>query len=190
MKGEKIQMLILSTWNNFVEIFTGEFAWLTITLMVLGIIFCVVEAVIPGFGFFGIMGILFEIGAVLVHAFLCDGLKNPLQMLILIVMIVLIVLLIFLLFVRSARFGLLGKTAIVENRTAVPTDYGRKEQEEMKELLGKEGITTTDLRPIGKVRIGEETIEVCSKNGLVTRGEVVKVVAVEDNIIYVSKIVY
>lgn len=188
-KGEYMGQL-LSVWSEFTQIFVGEFAWLTITLMVLGIVFCLIEAVIPGFGFFGITGILLEIGAVLVHAFLCDGLNHPLQIVIMIMMIVLIVLLIFLLFVRSARFGLLGKTPIIENRTAIPKDYGEKDYQKMKQLVGKEGLTITECRPIGKVRIDSEVIEVCSKGGLISRGEVVKVVDVENDIIYVSKIIY
>ena len=88
-KEKDMAGLLLSIWNDFAEIFVGEYAWLTITLMVLGIIFCLIEAVIPGFGFFGITGILCEVGAVLVHAFLCNGIEHPLQILILIVMIVL-----------------------------------------------------------------------------------------------------
>lgn len=189
-KEKDMAGLLLSTWNDFAEIFVGEYAWLTITLMVLGIILCIIEAVIPGFGFFGIAGILCEVGAVLVHAFLCNGIEHPLQILILIVMIVLVVLLIFLLFVRSARFGLLGKTPIVENNTAIPKDYGQKDQDKLKSYIGKEAITLTECKPLGKIRICDEIIEVSTKGGLISKGEVVKIVAVEDNVVYISKLTY
>lgn len=180
---------ILATfWSEFASIFVGEFAWLTITLMVVGMVFCVIEAIVPGFGIFGILGIMCEVAAVVVHATLCSG--TPMQILILILLIVLVTLLIFLLFVRSARYGLLGKTPLVENKTAIPTNYGEKETEKLKSLIGKEGITTTECKPLGKMRIGEDIYEVCSKNSLILKGDVVKVVDVEDSIIYVSKITY
>ena len=34
-------------WESFVQIFTGPLSWLTITLIGLGIVFCIVEAVVP-----------------------------------------------------------------------------------------------------------------------------------------------
>ena len=181
-------MLAGSTWTEFVEIFMGEFAWLTITLMVLGMILCIIEAVIPGFGIFGISGIVCEVGAVVVNATLCNG--SPMQVLILILLITLLTLLIFLLFVRSARYGLLGKTPIVENKTAIPKDYGQKDQEQLKALIGKEGILLTECHPIGKMLLGEDVLEVSSKDTMIAKGDVVKIVAVEDSIIYVSKITY
>ena len=40
------------------------------------------------------------------------------------------------------------------------------------------------------MRINEEVFEVSSKDSLIEKGEVAKVVAVEDAIIYVNKITY
>lgn len=177
-----------STWSEFAEIFTGEFAWLTITLMVIGMILCIIEAIVPGFGIFGISGIIAEVCAVIVNATLCHG--TPMQVFILILLITLVTLLIFLIFVRSARFGLLGKTPIVENKTAIPENYGEKDETELKKLIGKDGITITECKPIGKIRIGGDIYEVSAKDTMILKDEVVKIVAVEDNTIYVSKITY
>ncbi|MBO5884358.1 MAG: hypothetical protein J6Q51_01015 [Clostridia bacterium] len=179
---------LLNVWNEFVEIFVGELAWLTITLMVVGIVLCLVEAIVPGFGIFGVTGIACEIASVIVHAVLCKG--SAVQIILLVVLITLITVLIFLIFVRSARYGLLGKTPIVENKTAIPVNYGQKDIEKLKTLIGKEGITTTECRPIGKMRINEDVYEVCSKNGLINKNEVVKITEVEDAVIYVAKISY
>mgnify|MGYP001625090626 CR=1 FL=1 len=183
-----MNLLAGSAWTEFVNIFVGEFAWLTITLMVLGMILCIIEAVVPGFGIFGISGIVCEVGAVVVNATLCNG--TPMQVFILILLITLFTLLIFLLFVRSARYGLLGKTPIVENKTAIPNDYGKQDQAKLKELIGKEGILITECHPIGKMRIGDVIYDVSSKDAMIAKGVVVKVIAVEDAIIYVNKAVY
>ena len=181
-------LLVGGAWSEFVSIFTGEFAWLTITLMAVGLILCIVEATIPGFGVCGITGIVCEIASVVIHATLCKG--SPLQILILILLITLVTLLIFLLFVRSARFGMLGKTPIIQNKTAIPENYGKEAQEELKKLLGKEGIIVSECRPVGKMRINENIFEVSAKDALIEKGEVAKVVAVEDAIVYVNKITY
>ena len=181
-------LLADGAWAEFISIFTGEFAWLTITLMAVGLILCIIEATIPGFGVCGISGLVCEVAAIVVHATLCKG--SPIQVLILIALITLVTLLIFLLFVRSARFGMLGKTPIIQNKTAIPENYGKEAQEELKKLIGKEGIIVNECRPIGKMRINDDVFEVSSKDSLIEKGEVAKVIAVEDAIIYVNKITY
>ena len=174
-------------WESFVQIFTGPLSWLTITLIGLGIVFCIVEAVIPGFGIFGILGIMCEVGAVVTNAIVSG---DPIQLLILFFLVTLITLLIFLLFVRSARFGVLGKTPFVENRASISENYGKEQAKKLSELVGKEGITTTECRPIGKVRINQEVYEVRSKNSMIKKGEVVRVVEIEDAMIVVDKLSY
>lgn len=174
-------------WANFVEIFTGPMSWLTITLMVVGMILCLIEAIVPGFGIFGILGILCEVGAVVTNAIVSG---DPIQVLILFLLVTLVTLLIFLLFVRSAKFGVLGKTPFVENRTAIAVDYGKEQEEKLKQLLGKEGITTTECHPTGKIRINQDFYEVRSKGSMIQKGEVVKVIDVDDSVLIVEKITY
>ena len=174
-------------WESFVQIFTGPFSWLTITLICVGIVLCLVEAVMPGFGIFGILGIMCEVGAVVTNAIVSG---DPIQVLILFLLVTLITLLIFLLFVRSARFGVLGKTPFVENRSSISVNYGKDQVKKLNELVGKEGIATTECRPIGKVRINQEIYEVRSKNTMIKKGEVVRVIEIEDTIIVVDKLSY
>ena len=174
-------------WESFIEIFTGPFSWITITLMVVGIVLCIIEAAMPGFGVFGILGIICEVGAVVTNAIVAG---DPIQVLILFLLVSLITLLIFLVFVRSARFGILGKTPLVEKRTSISENYGAEQEKELNELVGKEGIVTSSCRPIGKVRINQDVYEVRSNSALINKGEVVKVVAIEDMAIIVDKISY
>lgn len=174
-------------WNDFIAIFTSSFSWLTITLMAVGLVFCVIEAIVPGFGVWGVLGILCEIASVVVHAVFS---ADPAQVIILFLIITLLVLLIVLLFVRSARFGLLGKTPIVENKTAIPIDYVKQADKELAGLVGKEGITITSCKPVGKMRLNQDVYEVYSKGTMIEKGEVVKVVEIEDATIYVDKLSY
>ncbi|MBQ7884981.1 MAG: hypothetical protein IJ318_02670 [Clostridia bacterium] len=179
-------MLLANLWTEFCNLFT-QMHWIVILLLSLGVIFCIIEAVIPGFGFFGTMGILCEIAGVVVHAVFSG---SALQVLLLVLIIILVVILIFLIFIRSAKYGLLAKTAIVENETALPKDYREKATEELKSLVGKEGLTVTECRPVGKIRIGQETYEAQSVGAVIPKGDVIKVVAIEDARIMIDKLSY
>lgn len=179
-------MLLANLWTEFTSLFT-QMHWVVILLLSIGIVLCIIEAIIPGFGFFGVMGILCEIAGIVVHA-LTSG--SALQVLFLALIVVLVVVLIFLLFIRSAKHGLLAKTAIVENKTALPTDFRKKAEEELKSLIGKEGLAITECRPVGKIRIEQETYEAQSVGKVIPKGDVIKVVAIEDARIMIDKLSY
>lgn len=179
-------MLLANFWAELGGLFTNM-SWIVILLLSLGVIFCIVEAVIPGFGFFGIAGILCEIGGVVVHAIFSG---SVIQVFFLILIIVLITVILFLIFVNSAKHGLLAKSAIVENKTALPKDYREKTEEHLKELIGKEGLTLTECHPVGKIRIGQNTFEAQSIRAIIEKGEVIKVVAIEDARIMIDKLSY
>ena len=155
--------------------------------MSFGVVFCIVEAFIPGFGIFGILGIVFEIAGVVVHSIISG---SVLQVLILIILILLVTFAIFLLFIRSAKCGLLAKSAIVENKSSIPNDYKEKAENELKPLVGQQGTTLTECRPVGKIRIGNNTYEAQSKSSIIKKGEVIVVIAIEDARIMIDKITY
>ena len=94
------------------------------------------------------------------------------------------------LFIRSAKYGLLAKTALVENKSSIPKDYKEKAENELKPLIGQEGLTLTECRPVGKIRIGQNTYEAQSRNSIIQKGEVIMVVAIEDARIIIDKITY
>ena len=177
-------LLLGNTWGEFVDIFTGEYAWVTIVLMVVGLVLCLIEAILPGFGIFGSCGIICEVASVIVHATLCKG--TAIQIIILVLLLTLVTLLLFLIVVRSARYGLLGRTPLIDNSTAVPINYVQKEDERLREFIGKEGVLLTDCKPMGKAKIDGEIIEVCSKDSVIAKDQKVKVVDIEDSIIYVK----
>lgn len=180
-------MLLASNfWTELGNLFT-QMHWVVVLLLCLGVIFCIIEAVIPGFGFFGITGILCEIGGVVVHAVISG---SALQVFFLVLIIMLITLILFLIFVNSAKHGLLAKSAIVENKTSLPNDFREKAEEELKHLVGQEGLTLTECRPVGKIRIGQDTFEAQSIGPVIPKGQVIKVISIEDARIMIDKITY
>lgn len=179
-------MILASFWAEFVNLFT-QMHWSVILILALGIVLCVIEAAVPGFGVFGILGIGGQIAGIVVHAIISGSVA---QVFWLVILLLIITLLIFMLFIRSAKYGLLAKSALVENKSSIPNDYKIKAENELKPLVGQEGLALTECRPVGKIRIGQQTYEAQSKTTIIQKGEVVKIVGIEDARIMIDKITY
>ncbi len=156
-----------------------------ILLLVIGVIFCFIEAIVPSFGFWGITGILSTIAGIVIHAIVTS---SAIQVLIILVMLVLIFTLITLLFIRSAKYGLLAKLSFVENKTALPLNYEENFANEALNLVGKTAITVTELKPIGRVELEDKILQVSSKTSFIEKGTTVLIVKVEGKLIYVEKV--
>ena len=170
-------------WAEFTQIFTSM-QWYVILLLCLGLLLMFVEFFIPGFGFFGVSGLTLIAGGIITHAVLT---KSIVQVLGLLLIFSLVLIIMFLLFIRSAKYGLLGKTPFVEKSTAVPLNYDK--QSEFKNLIGKIGVAITPLRPTGKFVINDKVYEGINKDaGLIEKGEHLKVVEVEGIKIIVEKV--
>ena len=88
--------------------------------------------------------------------------------------------------IRSARYGLISKTPIVENSTAIPKDYGSNEKN-FGFLVNKVGTTKTICKPIGKMEIDNIEYQVISNGDYIEAGEKVRVVEVDGDTIVVKK---
>lgn len=156
-----------------------------ILLLVVGVVFCFIEAIVPGFGFFGITGILSTIGGIVVHAFVSG---SALQVLIILLVLALVFTLVTLMFIRSAKYGLLSRLSFVENKTALPLDYEEKSDYDDLNIVGKTAITLTEFKPVGKIELEDKIFEASAKSSFIDRGQQVIIVKVDSNIIYVEKI--
>src|SRR5574344_1934939 len=123
-------------WEEIVLMFS-TMQWYIYVPLILGVILLVIECFVPGFGFFGISGFACIIGAIVAQGVLY---KSVVQILFLISRTILA----FLIILRSARFGIIGKTPFVQNKTAIPVDYDKKN--ELKWLIGQRGVVVTPLR--------------------------------------------
>lgn len=160
--------------SSFARLFT-EMQVLPIILFVLGIIFCAVEMFIPGFGFFGISGVILIVAGIVVR-FIQDG-----DLLMLLYMILIAFLLLFLMFFvlsRAIRKGRLGKTAIFSVDSSVAEDKTEGTRD-FAFLVGQTGVTETMLRPVGKATFGGEVIDVVAREGFIDKGEKVTCISTE-----------
>lgn len=78
----------------------------------------------------------------------------------------------------------LGKKMILEK-----TQTGERSQtERAPELIGREGVAHSVLRPTGVAMVDGKRLDVVAESGMIERGNQIKVVAVEDNRVIVRKI--
>lgn len=160
--------------SNICAMFSGLGLISTICFIV-GITFLIIEIFIPGFGIFGFCGIGLTGFSVIFKVCIGDSVEEVLWTLLVAVVIIIILLTIF---IYSARKGLISKSALMNNGTALPTFYNSSNLEF---LVGENGECVTNLKPVGKVKIESEVYDATSLDGYLDVGVKVKVASVENN---------
>ena len=150
-------------------------------LFVTGVVFLGIETlVIPGFGVFGILGIIGMFGGI--YMSMLGNLPGPEDVsrggVVLATTMVLILLMLWATIkylpknVRLYRSGIFLKTQ--EDRS-----QGYESAETREELIGREGVSLTDLRPSGFALFGQERIDVVSESEFIEEGTSVRIVSVK-----------
>lgn len=168
-------------WNEFITLFAAMEP-IPIILLSVGLIFCIIEMFVPGFGFFGITGSI-SIVAGIVLRFAREFSLAQLFLLVLIIFTILLI--VGLIVIRSAKKGLLSKTPLINNKTAVPIQF---ENEELKELIQSKAITTVECKPIGKIEIENKEYEAITRGEYLIVGVQVEVVDVDGNLLVIKEL--
>ena len=150
---------------------------------VIGIGLMVLEAFIPGFGLPGISGIILEVVAVAL-TWMNHGPMAALGMTLIVLSILAIAISMSL---RSAANGKLSRSKLVLNDTE-SNEAGYRSTEELDVFLGKEGVTTTVLRPTGMAEFDGVRLNVVSEGEFIQSGTRVQIVRVEGSRILVRTI--
>lgn len=158
------------------------FSIIATAIYVIGIIFLIIEAFIPGFGFFGITGLSLIAVSIITKIIAGETIENILWGL-LIAFVVIIALLVWM--IVSAKKGILSKSPLISKGTSIPTFYN---DEDLKIFIGLKGETVTTCKPIGKIRIDNEIYEACSLDGFLEIGTKIEVKSVENNVLKISKL--
>ena len=164
-------------WEQISTLF-AEMGWVSAVLLLVGVAFASVEVFLPGFGVWGITGSICVVLGIVAR--MIEG-ASITQLFILIFIVLIIFTLLFLLMIRSARHGLLSRTAIIETGVSV-----KETENEKDELVGKLGKTTTMLRPVGKIDIDGVTYCALTEDGYINENVDIEVVRVEGENIFVK----
>lgn len=152
--------------------------YIALVLLICGAIALIAEFFVPGFGFFGITGIILVIvSAVLTIVYV------PFGGFIVLAEAAILALLAYL---AVEYFSKHGKESRIVLSETLNEDVDKKE--ELSCYIGKEGVARTPLKPFGSVNIDDSYVEACSDGEFISANEKVLVVRVYENKLYVRKI--
>ncbi|MCK5129650.1 MAG: nodulation protein NfeD [Clostridiales bacterium] len=163
----------------FGGVIAGYTQWWAVALFIIGAVALGIELIVPGFGIFGAIGIVFTLLGLLFSA------KNMREIVIrggiaLVVCVVSIPIMIKI-FGRLKIFDkiILKSSSSAEEGYIVPTPQRLS-------INGMTGIAATDLRPSGMAQIDGRRIDVLSIEGFVNKGTKIKVIETKGNRIVVE----
>lgn len=166
-------------FTQFGLLFTNM-PWYVAICIALGIVLLLIEVFEPGFGIFGISGIVLLVLSIVLRAVIRKPEDNPIAQIFQMLLLFLIIgaLLFILLAVATKKRNRLEKTPLIQSGTAVREDFSDG-TENFSALVGKEGKAVTDLRPSGKAEIDGVVYDVVADNFFINVGENIKVNNVE-----------
>lgn len=151
-----------------------------ILCFIIGVGLLVLEAFMPGFGLPGITGVVLQVLTVAL-TWLWHGPVAALGMLLIILSVLAIAISISL---RSVTNGKLSKSRIILRETE-SNEAGYRSTQDTEIFLGKEGVTTTVLRPTGMAEFDGVKLNVISEGEFIPAGSKVRIVRVEGSRILV-----
>jgi len=162
------------------NILAGNSNWTSLILFVVGLGLLIIEGVVPGFGLPGIGGIIFVLaGTVLAMQDLSTAFLS------LSIAIIITALVTTIMIKMGYRSKLLSKV-ILSNK--LDGDKGYLSTTSMHDMMDKEGVTLTELRPTGFITIDDVKYDVLAESGFISKDIKVKVVKVEGSKIFVRRI--
>lgn len=174
---------VIEMWQEFLNLFDG-YGLIAMIIMLFGLFLCMIEVIVPGFGVFGILGTIFTFGGMLIKIILGITILQFVSMVLLalavaIVSVVLVVVL--------GKTGVIGKSSIVQEKTAIPKDYDSLTKEQ-KKLIGKVGFAVTVFKTSGKFKFNDKIYDAVSTGEYIEKDSKVKVVEIRNNTIFVKKV--
>jgi membrane-bound serine protease (ClpP class) len=172
----------------------GLAQWIEPVLFIVGGVLLVLELlVIPGFGIAGVSGVLLIVASLFLSLVKGPLPKTPVDIsrlleatYVIAASLIATFLVATLSFRFMPKFPLLSKL-ILTSEEKREKGY-RSAPVKLEKFIGKQGMTLTMLRPVGKAQFGDTILDVVSEGELIEKGKQVKVMKVEGNRIVVSEV--
>jgi membrane-bound ClpP family serine protease len=149
-------------------------------IFIIGLILLIIEMFTPGFGVSGVIGLLMLVAGILITA------SSILEALIMFIILMVILAVVLAVMLRSAAKGRLSKALILND--SLNKEAGYIGTEDLEHFIGKEGITTTILRPSGTAVFDGVKLDIVSEGEFIPKGSRVKIVNVSGRRIVVKSI--
>lgn len=155
-------------------------AWIAVALAVAGLVLLILEIfVVPGFGICGVLGIASIIGAVV-----CAAPSVTVAMLQIAIAVVVSILLV-IISLKCGRTRRVWSRLILKDSTSTEGGYV-SQPTSINQLVGKEGVALTDLRPSGAALLDGKRTDVLTEGEFIRRGTAVRVIKVDGSSVVVS----
>lgn len=148
---------------------------LGIGLLIVGFILVGIEMVVPGFGLPGISGIVCLIAGIILTA---KDVEQGLTITVIVVVILAVMLTIVMTVLKRVKSPI-----VLEEK--LQNEHGFLNVSDLEYLIGKEGITTTDLKPGGKCRIDGIEFDVRSEGSFLEKNTKVQISRIHEKTIMV-----
>jgi membrane-bound serine protease (ClpP class) len=157
--------------------------WLAIGLAAAGVLAIILEVFIPSAGIIGIAGLGSIIASIVIAYQQLGNLIGSIYLVVVLVLVPVFIVLYFRFFPRSP----VGRWLISQDRQAPEKGYSSFTPEKYADLIGKEGISLTILRPAGMVRIDGQKYSAVTGGEFIEKDKPVKVVKVEGSRVVVRQ---
>ena len=162
------------------NILAGNSNWTSLILFVVGLGLLVIEGVVPGFGLPGIGGLIFVLaGTVLAMQDLAAAVLS-------LSIAIIVTTLVAVFMVKHGYKSKLLNRIILSNK--LDSERGYLSTNTMSDLMDKDGIALSELRPSGFIVIDGEKYDALAETGYIPENSNVKVVKVEGSKIFVRRI--
>lgn len=160
--------------SSFARLFTDMNGW-TAALFIIGLVLCVIEMCLPGFGGFGISGVVLVVAGIVLRMIFGGDLLMLLYMVLIALALFILMFWVFSKLITKSR---LSKTALFHTDSSLPAG-ATQGTKDYSALVGAEGRAETALHPVGRACFDGETIDVVARDGYISQGAIVTVVQVE-----------
>lgn len=154
--NNKVNVVYMLILTSLIFIFSDKDMIISYLPLFISILLIGFEIVIPGFGIFGVSGI---IGVIL--SFALFNVPTNVNSIIC-VLSVLVALVLFLFIYKDAYYSLKKKEKVIESTR--------------NNIVGKEAIVVSNLRPVGKIQVDGKVIDATSQYDYVEKGETVIII--------------
>ncbi len=149
-------------------------------LLIVGLTLIFAEIFTPGFGIAGITGIVLVIIGIIITA------KTIFEALVMILILFVIVGIVFFFVFRSATRGKLSKSLVLTDTMNKESGYGSTD--DLKSMIGKEGIALSVLRPSGIGDFDGIKLDVVTEGEYVPSGSRIKIIEISGPRIVVREV--
>ncbi len=145
-----------------------------VMLGIIGLILLMAEALIPGFGIFGIIG-----GACMLGSTAMAGIKYGFGVFLMMIAAFIVLLLLFISVANKKKDKFVLKDVLNTQ------DF---DESILQDMQGKQGITITTVQPYGKMEVEGKQIDVCSEGGYIEKNKIVQIVQIRGKIVVVKEV--